>query len=82
MNTRESADLSIEKVLDGNGTEKFTNKDFAFTLRLGREEDGVELDGEYAATRYTANGAQSETLTVTGRQGGLHVEGRREADHP
>lgn len=65
VNTRESADLSIEKVLDGNGTEKFTNKDFAFTLRLGREEDGVELDGKYAATRYTANGAQSETLTVT-----------------
>ena len=65
VNTRESADLSIEKKLDGNGTEKFKNKDFAFTLRLGREEDGVKLDGEYAATRYTANGAQSETLTVT-----------------
>ena len=74
VNTRMSGDLALNKVFAGNGTEKFTEKDFAFTLRFARETaDGVALDGTYGATRITAGGKAPATESVTVENGVAHV---------
>ena len=61
-NTRDIGELSVEKTVEGAIGE--TDKAFAFTLKLIPSGNGIDVDGVYNATLYTADAAQSATATV------------------
>ena len=61
-NTRDIGELSVEKTVAGAIGE--TDKAFAFTLKLIPSGNGIDVDGVYNATLYTADAAQSATVTV------------------
>ena len=61
-NTRDIGELSVEKTVAGAIGE--TDKAFAFTLKLIPSGNGIDVDGVYNATLYTADAAQSTTVTV------------------